>query len=56
MDIAMIIISIYMVFDYYGLISAGDVLVRRKVVLVIWFLAIIFWLVKLIIDIRKKND
>jgi len=55
-DVIMILVSIYMTIDYYRLIISGDDLIRRKIVLVVWAIAIIGWTVKLIYDIRKKQE
>jgi hypothetical protein len=54
-DSFMIIISIYFTFDYYNLILAGDVLIRRKIVLVVWIVAAIGWGIKLLYDLKNKN-
>jgi hypothetical protein len=53
-DLLMILLSIFMTIDYSLLISSGDDLVRRKVVLVIWFVAIFGWSIKLIHDLKNN--
>jgi len=49
-----IIIDLYF-FDYLNLIMSGDELIRRKIVLVIWFLAAIGWTIKFIYDLKQKK-
>ena len=54
-DVFMILVSIYLFFDYLNLIMSGDELIRRKVVLVIWILAAIGWTVKFVYDLKQKK-
>jgi predicted membrane channel-forming protein YqfA (hemolysin III family) len=54
-DVFMILVSTYFSFDYYYLIMSGDDLLRRKIVLVIWILAVIGWTIKLIYDLKQKK-
>ena len=54
-DIFMILVSTYLFFDYLNLIMSGDELIRRKIVLVIWFLAAIGWTIKFIFDLKHKK-
>ena len=54
-DVFMILVSIYLFFDYLNLIMSGDELLRRKIVLVIWFLAAIGWTIKFVYDMKKKE-
>ena len=51
----MIVVSFYFTLDYYFLIMSGDDLVRRKIAIVIWIIAIFGWSIKLFIDLKKKN-
>jgi len=54
-DVFMILVSIFLFFDYLNLIMSGDELIRRKIVLVIWFLAAIGWTIKFIYDLKQKK-
>ena len=54
-DVFMILVSIYLFFDYLNLIMSGDELLRRKIVLVVWFLAAIGWTIKFVYDMKKKD-
>jgi hypothetical protein len=54
-DVFMILVSIYLFFDYLNLIMSGDDLIRRKIVLVIWILATIGWTFKFIYDLKQKK-
>ena len=54
-DLKMIVVPFYFTLDYYLLIMSGDDLVRRKIVIVIWIIAIFGWSIKLFIDLKKKN-
>ena len=55
LDLFMVLVAIFMTIDYALLIFSGDDLVRRKVVLVIWFFAIFGWSFKLIDDVKNKS-
>jgi len=55
LDVIMILISIYFFFEYLNLIMSGDELIRRKIVLIIWFLAAIGWTVKFVYDLKQKK-
>jgi hypothetical protein len=55
LDIIMVIISIFMTFDYYNLIISGDNLLRRKIVLVVWIFSIIGWSIKFVYNLRKRS-
>ena len=54
-DVFMILVSIYLFFDYLNLIMSGDDLIRRKIVLVIWILAAIGWTIKFVYDLKQKK-
>ena len=54
-DVFMILVSIYLFFDYLNLIMSGDNLIRRKIVLIIWILAAIGWTIKFIYDLKQKK-
>jgi len=54
-DVFMILVSIYFFFDYLNLIMSGDELIRRKIVLVIWFLAAIGWTIKFVYDLKQNK-
>ncbi len=55
LDVAMILVAIFMTIDYSLLIYSGDDLLRRKIVLAIWFLAIFGWSIKFIYDVKQSR-
>ncbi len=56
LDLIMIPVSVFMTFDYYSLIMAGDDSIKRKIVLAIWVLSIIGWTIKLSRDLKKRKN
>ncbi len=56
LDLIMIPVSVFMTFDYYSLIMAGDDSIKRKIVLAIWVLSIIGWTIKLFRDLKKRKN
>jgi len=54
-DVFMILVSIFLFFDYLNLIMSCDELIRRKIVLVIWFLAAIGWTIKFVYDLKQNK-
>ncbi len=56
LDLIMIPVSVFMTFDYYSLIMAGDDSIKRKIVFAIWVLSIIGWTIKLFRDLKKRKN
>ena len=52
-DCIMLPVSVFLAFDYWSLISAGDESLRRKIVFILWIVIAIGWGVKLIIDLKN---
>ena len=55
LDLIMVLVSIFMTFDYSYLIMSGDDSTRRKIVAAVWAIAIIGWSIRLFFDLRKRK-